>query len=126
MKPLVEKKRAALIKHKKEPTPASRRELKNASYASRKAAREHANTYWQNLASDIQVASSSGNIKGVYEGIRKAVGPTASKTAPLKTADGAIIKDKSLQMSRWVEHYSELYHRETIVTEEALQAIEHY
>ena len=41
--------------------------------------------------------SSSGNIKGVYdEGIRKAVGPTASKTAPLKTAGGAIVKDKLL------------------------------
>ena len=78
-------------------TPASRIELKNASYASRKAAREHADKYWQNLASDMQVASSSGNIKGVYdEGIRKAVGPTASKTAPLKTAGGAIVKDKSL------------------------------
>ena len=97
MKPLVEKKRAALIKHKKEPTPAFRRKVKNASYASRKAAREHADKYWQNLASDMQVASSSGNIKGVYdEGIRKAVGPTASKTAPLKTAGGAIVKDKSL------------------------------
>ena len=54
MKPLVEKKRAALIKHKKDPTAASRRELKNASSASRKAAREHADKYWQNLASDIQ------------------------------------------------------------------------
>ena len=60
---------------------------------------------------------------GVYEGIKKATGSKPSKSAPLKSADGSIIKDKSQQMSRWVEHYSELYHRETKVTEEALDAV---
>ena len=123
LKPLIEKKRSELIKHKKDPTPASKMSLKTACNVSRKAARECANQYWQELAQKIQTASDMGNTRGVYEGIKKAVGPKPSKTAPLKSADGAIIKDKSQQMSRWVEHYSELYHRETKVTDEALDAI---
>ena len=47
-----------------------------------------------------------------------------SRTAPLKSATGDAIKDKSKQMELWVEHYSELYSRVNVVSEEALMAME--
>ena len=56
----------------------------------------------------------------MYEGMKKAVGPSAIKTAPIKSAEGQIIIDRSKQMERWVEHYQELYSRVTTVTEPAL------
>ena len=37
---------------------------------------------------------------------------------------GILIKDKSKLMERWVEHYSELYARMNVVSEEALMAME--
>ena len=43
-----------------------------------------------------------------------------SRIAPLKSATGDAIKDKSKQMERWVEHYSELYSRMNVVSEQAL------
>ena len=44
--------------------------------------------------------------------------------APLKSATGDVIKDKSKQMARWVKHYSELYSRVNVVSDEALMAME--
>lgn len=60
----------------------------------------------------------------MYEGIKQATGPTQNRTAPLKSATGEIINDRDQQMNRWVEHYSELYSRENLVSVEALDAIE--
>ena len=47
-----------------------------------------------------------------------------SRTAPLKSATGDAIKDKSKQMERWVEYDSELYSRVNVVSEEVLMAME--
>ena len=43
-----------------------------------------------------------------------------ARTAPLKSATGDAIKDKSKQMERWVEYYSELYSRVNVVSDVAL------
>ena len=60
----------------------------------------------------------------MYDGIKQALGPTQKKIVPLKSATGEVIQDRAQQMERWVEHYSELYARENIVTEDALNAID--
>ena len=43
---------------------------------------------------------------------------------PLKSATGDVIKDKSKHMECWVDHYSELYSRMNVVSEEAVMATE--
>ena len=63
-------------------------------------------------------------MKGMYDGLKQAIGPMQLGTATLKSATGDAIKDKSKLMERWVEHYSELYSRMNVVSEEALMAIE--
>ena len=78
-------------------------------------ARRCANEYWQQLSDSIQFAAVSGNIggmyegiktalgptqsktaniRGKYEGIKTALGPTQSKTAPIKTTSGEVITNK--------------------------------
>ena len=69
------------------------------------------------------MAAAMGNIRGMYDGIKKALGPTQSKMAPLKSATGEVITDQGRQMERWVEHYSDLYSRENTVTPSALGTI---
>ena len=124
MEPLIEVKRLALSAHKRRPSRQTKKALRDATLKAKKAAKECANSYFLDLAGNIQMAADTGNIRGVYEGIKKATGPTPSKAAPLKELDGSVITDKSQQMSRWVGHYTELYHRETIVTETALNSID--
>ena len=53
----------------------------------------------------------------------KALGPSARKTAPMKSSTGEIITDRSKQMDRWAEHYQDLYLRESVVIEAALNSI---
>ena len=86
--------------------------------------RRCANECWLQLCNHIQVCAVTGNLKGVYDGIKQAIGPIQSRIVPLKYATGDAIKDKSKQMERWVEHYSELYTRVNVVSEEALMAME--
>ena len=50
--------------------------------------------------------------------------PTQKKTAPFKSATGEAIQGQEQQMDRWVENYTELYARENVVTEDAVNAIE--
>ena len=52
------------------------------------------------------------------------MGPVQNKTAPLKSSTGEVITDKGQQMERLVEHYSDLYSRQNVVTSAALDAIE--
>ncbi|KAJ7316988.1 hypothetical protein JRQ81_003150, partial [Phrynocephalus forsythii] len=56
-------------------------------------ARKCANNYWLQLCSRIQMAADTGNIKGMYDGIKQALEPIHKKTAPLKTVSGDIIQD---------------------------------
>ena len=86
--------------------------------------RRCANDFWLQLCNHIQVCADTGNLKGMYDGIKQAIGPMQSRIAPLKSATGDAIKDKSKQMERWVEHYSELYSRVNVVSDEALMAME--
>ena len=63
-----------------------------------------------NLCAEIQSAADTGNSRSMFEGVKKAIGPTQFiKCATLKTSTGEIITDKSRLMECWVEHYSELY-----------------
>ena len=124
LSPILEKKREALVKHKNNPTSSSKQHLERTTKDARKSARKSANKYWKGLSQNMQRAADTGNVRGVYEGMKKAIGPMPKKTAPIKDLEGNKITDKTKVMDRWVEHYGELYSRETKVTDQALDAIE--
>jgi hypothetical protein len=58
----------------------------------------------------------------MYDGMKKAFGPSAIKITPLKSSSGDIITDRGKQMERWAEHYQELYSRENVVTDSAVES----
>lgn len=60
----------------------------------------------------------------MYDGIKKATGSSVNKTAPLKSKSAVAITDKAKQLDGWVKHYSELYSRENVVHQSALDAID--
>ena len=70
------------------------------------------------------MSADVGNIKGMYDGLKQAIGSTQYKTAPLQAAAGEVITDRAKPMERWVEHDSELCCRENTVSEAALNAID--
>ena len=60
----------------------------------------------------------------MYDGIRKAVGPTIKLTSPLQSATGEILHSRDEQLSRWFQHFSLLYSKQHVVTDAALQHME--
>ena len=114
----------ALIAYKANPSLPNLLALRTARSRVQQVARQCANDYWLKLCAKIQTAADTGNIRGMYDGIKQALGPSQKKTAPLKTAEGDVIQDRDKQMERWVEHYSNLYSQQTEVSEEVLNTIE--
>ncbi|GFR69800.1 hypothetical protein ElyMa_003767000 [Elysia marginata] len=51
----------------------------------------------------------------------KAFGPSVVKVAPLKSASGEIIENRSKQMERWAENYLELLSRENVFSDKAIK-----
>lgn len=122
--PLLEKKRTALADYKNFPSQHNLQILRATRKKVQQTARKCANSYWLKLSEEIERASSSGNIRGMYDGIKQALGPAQCKSAPLMSKAGEVITDKTKQLDRWVEHYSELYSTERSVTPAAIENVE--
>lgn len=110
--PLLEEKRKIHIEHDRNSSESTKQKLLAAKSNLQRLTRKCANQYWEKLCSEIQQASDMGNIRKMYEKIRVAIGPTAKKLVPLRSATGEQLTDKKKQIERWVERYSNLYSKE--------------
>ena len=124
MTPVTEAKWAALAQYKCTPIERNLQILRIARNKAQQTARRCTNKYWTELSENIQSAAITGNIRGIYNGIKKALGPTLNKTAPLRSSTEEVITDRGHQLERWVEHYSDIYSRENIMAPSALDAVE--
>lgn len=59
--------------------------LRKARSTTQRIARQCANDYWQQLCNGIRCCAESGNICGMYNGTKKALGPAVKGIAPLKS-----------------------------------------
>ena len=84
------------------------------------------NCYWSGLSARIQHCADSGDLRGLYNGIKEAIGPTPKKSAPLLSASGEILTDPSAQLDRWAHHYSYLYANDAEVIPDALTSLPHF
>ena len=109
IQPFIDEKRHALASYKSSPSERTLQMLRAAQSKVQTISRHCVNDFWLQLCNHIQVCADTCNLKGMYDGIKQAIGPMQSQIAPLNSATGDAIKDKSKQMERWVEHYSELY-----------------
>ena len=73
------------------------------------------------ISPKIQLA---GNIRGMYDGIQKAVGIVQRTINCLNSSTGVILTEKNKQMDMWVEHYSNLYFHQNTVSPETFDSLE--
>ena len=76
MTPVIEAKRAALAEYNCTPSERKLQILRIARSKAQQTARRCTNEYWTELSENIQSATITGNIRGMYDGIKKALGPT--------------------------------------------------
>ena len=81
---------------------------------------EDALEFRDELNQKIQLAASTGNIRRMYDGIKKSIAPVQRMTYFIKLSTGVILTEKNKQMGRLVEHYSNIYSRQKTVSQKAL------
>ena len=86
-----------------------------------KFSKHPANEFWAELSQKIQL---TGNICGMYDGIKKAIEPVQRMNTSIKSSTGEILTDNKEKMERWVENYSNLYYYQNTVSENALDSFE--
>ena len=123
LEPVLEARRTALLKYKKNPCKSTLASLQKARKKAKGLCRHFANVYWNQLCDSIEQAAQTGNVARMYQGIKTAFGPQTIKTANLKSKSGLPITDSKSQMKRWTEHYLELYSTQNTITDEALKNI---
>ncbi|KAJ2942940.1 hypothetical protein O0L34_g15130 [Tuta absoluta] len=124
LKPFIEKKRSAHIDLNNNPNDTSKKlAYKTAKADLQRIVRRCSNEFWVNLCESIQHCRNIGDFRGVYQGIKCAIGPTIRKRAPIKDANGTPINDKLGQLDRWAEHYTNLYAVEISISPESLVSL---
>ena len=108
----------------------AQRNLALAHYSSiksllQRSLRRMQNTWWEDLACNIQAAADANDSKRLYQLMRRAVGPKSSTSAPLLSKDSSTLFTKSTEIaSRWTEHFSELLNRASEVDETVIDTIQ--
>ncbi|RUS75345.1 hypothetical protein EGW08_016890 [Elysia chlorotica] len=77
--------------------------LRKATCDTQKVAPRCANDYWPIQCSGVELSVDCGNVNEMYEGLKRAFGPSTVKIAPLRSASGDIITDRGKKMDRWAE-----------------------
>ena len=124
MTPVIEAKRNALTAYKANPSGRASRFSVLLAAKSSSVPGNAPMTIGFNSAPGFRSQLTPATYKSMYDGIKQALGPTQKKTAPLKSATGKVIQDREQEMERWAEHHTELYARENVITEDALNAVE--
>ena len=95
LEPVIAAKQAALLDYKRKLSDKTFAALRKARNNAQRIARRLAYDYWLNLCQSIQLSVDCGNIRAMYDAKKKAFGPSAAKTASLKSAAGGIITDQA-------------------------------
>ena len=88
MIPMIEAKHSTLAEYKCSLSEKSLHALRMARSKLQQTGRCCTSKYWQELSKGIQIAGETGNIRGMYDGIKKPLGVTQSKTEPYRSSCG--------------------------------------
>ncbi|XP_076462059.1 uncharacterized protein LOC143294568 [Babylonia areolata] len=97
--------------------------LKKARNDTKRIARRCASDYWLNLCQNIQLSADCGNIRGMYDGMKKSLRPMRKQDRTTEVSFRHHYTRPEQQVERWVERYQELYSRENIVADAAVESI---
>ena len=109
--PAVRAKHDAQVKISANRSVSTLEELRLAGRNVQHLTRAAIDVYWRNpnLCDHIEECALLGNVRGMYSGIKEALGPVPKKSAPLKTTTGEELTDLEAQLNGWVQHYETLY-----------------
>ena len=82
IQPFIDEKRRALASYKSSPSERTLQMLRAARSKVQQISRLCANDFWLQLCNHIQVCADTGNLKGMYDGIKQVIGSTQCEQHP--------------------------------------------
>lgn len=121
--PILSEKRRLRNAYMSNPSQENADRFKEIKSKAQRVSRQCFEKYWNDLSSRIQLCSDTGNLRGLYKGIKEALGPKPRRIAPVLDANGQVLTDSSQQMTRWVQYFTDLYSRDAPVDMGAINSI---
>jgi len=98
---------------------AAKPRLRTAKANVQRLVRATVRKFWAKIITEVRRCFEAGDVRGIYNVIKSAIEPHPVRTS-LLSAQGSIIQDPSLQLDRWVEHYSSIYSQKEHFTMDTL------
>jgi len=118
--PSVEVRHDARLQLKTRNTRAAKARILTAKAEVQRLVRAALRDFWTKISTEVQRCSEVGDLRGVHNGIKSVIEPQPVRTASLLSEQGSLIQGPSLQLDRWVEHYSSIYSQDLHFTTDAL------
>lgn len=82
------------------------------------------NTWWSNMAAEVQLAFDKKDSKTMYDLLKQVFGPRQSSVTPLMSKDGStLIKGTKGILNRWTEHFRDLFHNPSSIDENVIERL---
>ncbi|KAI8519286.1 hypothetical protein Bbelb_025430 [Branchiostoma belcheri] len=120
---LEEKRKAFSVWQNDLSSPSKRHRFKQLQRQTQAALRRMQDEWWVMKAAEIQHYCDTKNSKKFFGALKTVFGPPKPSNAPLKSADGNLLKEKKAINNRWREHFSDLLNRPSTVSSEVLDSI---
>jgi len=77
--------------------------------------------WWESKAAELQQFADEHDTKKFFAGLKAVYGPSSNTMAPVRSADGTLLTEKSDITERWRQHFSQLLNRPSIIDQQAIQ-----
>ncbi|XP_072178194.1 craniofacial development protein 2-like [Diadema setosum] len=100
---------------------AKRDRLKNIRGKVQTELRQMKDKWWENKAAELQQYADEHNSKKFFASLKDVYGSTPNAMAPVRSANGTLLTEKSNIIQRWSEHFSQLLNRPSQIDQQAIQ-----
>ena len=108
---LIRRKNEAHNRHLANPSPRNWENFTELRKEAQRTLRAMENEWWVRYSEEMQAFFDAGDTHNFYDSLKIAYGPLDKSIAPVRSSDGALIKDKSGILNRWAEHFCDLLNR---------------
>ena len=116
-----------LLSSSSSPTQSAKEDFKKVKGKLQRELRQIKNSWWSDLSAEIQSDFDRKDSKAFFTKIKKAYGPQPPSVVPLKSKDGSVlIKDVEGIVSRWQEHFTDLFDNPSEIDEEVINNLTQY
>ena len=103
--------------------PNLKEDFRNLKGETQRKLRYVENTWWTENAKELQRLADINDQHGFFKAIKTIYGPTKHNIAPIRSAEGELLKDKQAILERWAQHFNTLLNQRNPVENNILDNI---